>query len=117
MAATKAGEDGKPDFRARKSCNYLTDAVEDCGNKLIGDCNTEEQVNKMKDNQIRSVLLNLQSSVQAWDSSKCPTVQAHIDRMKAAASPESEPESEPEPSSSGGLAVPLLLLSLSILLH
>ena len=26
--AIKKGEDGKPDFAARKSCNYLEDAVE-----------------------------------------------------------------------------------------
>ena len=26
--ALKAGEDGRPDFKARKSCNYMTEAVE-----------------------------------------------------------------------------------------
>ena len=26
--ALKSGEDGRPDFKARKSCNYMTEAVE-----------------------------------------------------------------------------------------
>merc|ERR1712042_145491 len=37
-----AGEDGRPDWFARKNCNYLTASVEDCYGKLIGDCATEE---------------------------------------------------------------------------
>ena len=28
--ALKAGDDGRPDFLARKSCNYMTEAVEVC---------------------------------------------------------------------------------------
>eukprot|EP00091_Calanus_sinicus_P012181 TRINITY_DN27666_c0_g1_i1.p1 TRINITY_DN27666_c0_g1~~TRINITY_DN27666_c0_g1_i1.p1 ORF type:complete len:101 (-),score=34.62 TRINITY_DN27666_c0_g1_i1:172-450(-) len=30
--AFEAGDDGRPDWLARKSCNYMTAAVEDCGN-------------------------------------------------------------------------------------
>eukprot|EP00092_Neocalanus_flemingeri_P035474 GFUD01038602.1.p1 GENE.GFUD01038602.1~~GFUD01038602.1.p1 ORF type:complete len:189 (+),score=62.36 GFUD01038602.1:153-719(+) len=79
-----AGEDGKPDWMARKSCNYVTAAVEDCGNKLVGECNTEEQVTAMKDRQLKGNLVQLQTSLDEWDSDKCPAVKAHIERMKAA---------------------------------
>merc|ERR1711887_126049 len=74
--AITAGDDGRPDWYARKACNYVTAAVEDCGNKLIGECMTEEQVNTEKDRQIVSVLEGL-SSNEEWDSEKCPAVKAH----------------------------------------
>merc|ERR1711874_897234 len=77
--AIAAGDDGRPDWFARKSCNYVTAAVEDCGNTLIGECMTEEQVNTEKDRQIVSVLEGL-SSNEEWDSEKCPTVKAHLVR-------------------------------------
>merc|ERR1712071_138852 len=80
--AFESGDDGRPDWMARKSCNYMTAAVEDCGNKLIGDCNTEDDVTAMKDEQLKSILEQLQQSVDEWDSEKCPAVKAHIDRAK-----------------------------------
>jgi len=78
------GEDGKPDWMARKSCNYMTAAVEDCGNKLVGECKTEEEVTARKDEQLKAVLVKLESSVAEWDSDKCPPIKAHVERMKAA---------------------------------
>ena len=69
-----AGNDGRADWMARKSCNYMTAAVEDCGNMLVGDCNTEEEVTGMKDHQLKGILAQLQYSVQEWDSNKCPPV-------------------------------------------
>jgi len=84
-AAWMAGDDGWADWMARKSCNYMTAAVEDCGNMLVGDCNTEEEVTGMKDHQLKGILAQLQSSVEEWDSDKCPPVKAHILRMKARA--------------------------------
>merc|ERR1711936_662128 len=80
--AFQAGNDGRPDWMARKSCNYMVASVEDCGNLMIGDCYTKEDVTKMKDDQIVKVLEQLQSSVKEWDSEKCPATKAHIDRMK-----------------------------------
>eukprot|EP00090_Calanus_glacialis_P004220 TRINITY_DN13121_c0_g1_i1.p1 TRINITY_DN13121_c0_g1~~TRINITY_DN13121_c0_g1_i1.p1 ORF type:complete len:187 (-),score=48.60 TRINITY_DN13121_c0_g1_i1:438-998(-) len=78
------GDDGKPDWMARKSCNYMTAAVEDCGNKLIGDCKTEKEVTDRKDEQLKNVLVKLKSSIADWDSDKCPAIKAHVERMKAA---------------------------------
>merc|ERR1712212_1402748 len=50
-AAISAGEDGRPDWMARKSCNYITATIEECTNKLVGDCATEEEVTDMKDEE------------------------------------------------------------------
>jgi len=80
--AFEAGDDGRPDWMARKSCNYMTAAVEDCGNKLIGECNSEEEVNANKDHQLKGILMQLKSSIEEWDSEKCPAIKDHINRMK-----------------------------------
>jgi len=82
--AYSAGDDGKPDWLARKSCNYIVEAIEDCGNNMIGECETKEAVTAMKDEQIKSILAQLKTSISAWDSDKCPAVKAHVDRIKAA---------------------------------
>eukprot|EP00092_Neocalanus_flemingeri_P079860 GFUD01099523.1.p1 GENE.GFUD01099523.1~~GFUD01099523.1.p1 ORF type:complete len:218 (-),score=77.41 GFUD01099523.1:472-1125(-) len=82
-AAFEAGDDGKPDWMARKACNYMTAAVEECGNKLVGECNSEQEVTDMKDHQLKGILMQLQTSVQEWDSEKCPAVKSHVDRMKS----------------------------------
>jgi len=81
--AFNAGDDGRPDWLARKSCNYMAEAIEDCGDMLVGKCNTCEEVTKMKDEQIRRVLKNVKSSVKEWDSNKCPATKAHMERMLA----------------------------------
>merc|ERR1712212_1386234 len=78
--AIAAGDDGRPDWFARKSCNYVTAAVEDCGNTLIGDCMTEEEVNTEKDRQIKDVLQQLSEKIDEWDSEKCPAVKEHLAR-------------------------------------
>jgi len=82
--AHTAGDDGKPDWLARKSCNYIVEAVEDCGNAMIGECETKEKVTVMKDEQIKGILAQLKTSIAEWDSDKCPAVKAHVERMKAA---------------------------------
>merc|ERR1711892_746961 len=86
-----AGDDGRPDWMARKSCNYMTASVEDCGNAMIGDCFTEEEVNEMKDGQFEGILGQLEMSIEEWDSDKCPAVKAYADRV-------SEDTEEEEPA-------------------
>merc|ERR1719356_526970 len=81
--AFQAGDDGRPDWMARKSCNYMTAAVEECGDKLVGACNTCEEVTVMKDEQLKKVLQNVKSSVKEWDTNKCPATKAHMERVKA----------------------------------
>merc|ERR1711934_388326 len=80
--AFEAGDDGKPDWMARKACNYMTAAVEECGDELIGDCYSEEDVINMKDHQLKNVLEVLEKSVEEWDTDKCEAVRAHVERVK-----------------------------------
>merc|ERR1712042_421797 len=91
-----AGEDGRPDWFARKACNYLTASVEDCYGKLIGDCATEEDVNDMRDQAIPGVLGQLSESMEEWDSEKCPVVKNHLERVKVETAAQKEEENDEE---------------------
>jgi len=85
-AAYRGGGDGRDSFSARKTCNYMTDALEVCPEKLRKDgCTSDEGVLAMKDGQMHSILKMVKSSVAEWDSCKCPPIKAHLDRMKAKA--------------------------------
>ena len=48
--------------------------IQDCADLLIGPCNTKEDVTAMKDQQIKSILPQLKTSISEWDSDKCPAV-------------------------------------------
>merc|ERR1712037_462303 len=76
------GGDGRPDFAARKACNYLESAIQTCGGSLEGKCFTHAEIMKMKDLTTESILKQLKSSLQEWDSNKCPAVKSHIERLK-----------------------------------
>merc|ERR1711915_1016358 len=54
--ALDAGDDGQHDWKARKACNYAVATIQECGDILIGDCNTEEVVTAMKKNMMKDVL-------------------------------------------------------------
>merc|ERR1719430_2731313 len=95
-AAIAAGDDGRPDWFARKSCNYITGAVEECAEGLVGECNTEEEVSNMKDEQIEGILEQLSKSISEWDSEKCPPIKAYLERKSAAEDVEETPEGVPE---------------------
>jgi len=85
-AYEKGDDRKKPDWMARKSCNYLTQSVETCGNKLVGVCKSEEEVTKEKDEQLKVALVQIRENIPNWDSNKCPAMKAHEDRLKAAES-------------------------------
>merc|ERR1712055_810058 len=95
-AAIHAGDDGRPDWFARKACNYITGAVEECAEGLVGECNTEDEVNNMKDEQIEGILEQLSKSIKEWDSEKCPPIKAYLERKSAAEDVEETPEGVPE---------------------
>merc|ERR1712193_190798 len=79
QAEWAAGDDGRPDWVARKTCNYLTGSIEDCGNKLVeSGCVSQEEVDRMKDNQMAASLQQVKDNVQSWDSTKCPPVRSYL---------------------------------------
>merc|ERR1712168_1149690 len=74
-SAWAKGDDGtKADFYARKSCNYITETIEECSD-LFKDCMDEEYTNSLK---------NIEDNIESWDPTKCPAVQRHNDRLNAA---------------------------------
>jgi len=121
LDAMKKGEDGRPNYRARKTCNYLVNTIEDCGNGLMeDDCNTEEAVTAMKDTQIGKVLENIGQTVENFDSCKCPPVKAHLNRMKAAEGAKVVQECYDDYAMAAGATngfVSVLLLPLLVLHH
>jgi len=80
-ADVEAGDDGAPNWLARKNCNYLTAAVEDCGNDLMGDCYDEETVTEMKDSQFSAVVDQLDQTLEEWDHQLCPAVREYVERL------------------------------------
>jgi len=72
--AFAAGDDGRPDWLARKSCNYMTKTIEECSEGMVGECMTEEEVNEMKDHQLKGILEQLSATINEWDSQKCPAM-------------------------------------------
>jgi len=99
----KAGDDKKkPDWMARKACNYLTASVETCLNKLVGVCHSQDEVNKIKDEQLEDSLKHVKATIPNWDSDKCPAMKAHEDRLNdAKADEKEEPNAEPEADPTG----------------
>merc|ERR1712002_54390 len=90
--AFAAGDDGRPDWLARKSCNYMTKTIEECSEGMVGECMTEEEVHEMKDHQLKGILEQLSATINEWDSQKCPAMKAHLDRTNAAEEEEETPE-------------------------
>jgi len=83
QSAMIARPDDRPDWRARKTCNYITTAIEDCANKMIGECYTEEEVDVIKDQEIPQMMQQLSTSVKEWNSELCPVIEDHLDRMNS----------------------------------
>merc|ERR1711942_277867 len=90
--AFAAGDDGRPNWLARKSCNYMTKTIEECSEGMVGECMTEEEVNEMKDHQLKGILEQLSATINEWDTQKCPAMKAHLDRTNAAEDEEETPE-------------------------
>merc|ERR1711936_1425815 len=110
--AYQRGKDGRPDFFARKACNYITASVEDCGNEMIGNCYSVEEVNTKKHQQIMKVLEVIKRNIKEWDSRKCPAVRVHIERVSGEKLVEvdaSKQETQPAASSTY-LSLPLTVL-------
>jgi len=73
------------------------------------------QVTGKKDDQIKRSLEQLNSSVEEWNSDKCPTVKAHIDRMKKAERVKSEEKECCEPEAEGETGGAMMTTSTSLL--
>jgi len=82
QAALRPGEDGRPDFVARKTCNYITAAIAECPRELItGGCKSTEEVATMTDALMGQTLKNVKETVDSWDSTKCPAVRSYMVKL------------------------------------
>jgi len=93
VAVHGAGDDGRGDWEARKSCNYVNAAVGECGDLLSG-CYGEEETTAQKDHQVETILKQLERTVGGWDSSKCPVVREYLERQADNADDEEEEETD-----------------------
>merc|ERR1712060_291311 len=80
VATHGAGDDGRGDWEARKSCNYVNVAIGECGD-MLGGCFGEEEVVARKDHQVEAILEQLERDVGGWGSSKCPVVSEYLERQ------------------------------------
>jgi len=111
--AMAAEDDGREAFSARKACNYITQSVVVCQNMLIGECNSEEKVLELQDQQIGIFVRMLNERDELWESEKCPTVKTYLERKRGREggydviapqehNPPVEPEAESEPEPEEG---------------
>merc|ERR1712013_729477 len=67
--------------KSAKNDNYIG-SIDVCGNGLLeGGCMTPERLAKHKDEQIAKSLERVKSSVDYWDSSKCPPVRTYMQNI------------------------------------
>merc|ERR1719430_917291 len=72
--------DDRPDWRARKTCTYMTTTIEDCANQQIGECYTEEEVAILIDEEIPKIMAQLSTTIKEWNSDLCPVVEDYLNR-------------------------------------
>merc|ERR1712212_869688 len=83
QSAMIAKPDDRPDWRARKTCTYMTTAIEDCANQQIGECFTEEEVAILIDREIPKIMAQLSTTVKEWNSELCPVVEDYLNRINS----------------------------------
>merc|ERR1711909_138662 len=72
--------DDRPDWRARKTCTYMTTTIEDCAPQQIGECYTEEEVAILIDEEIPKIMAQLSTTIKEWNSDLCPVVEDYLNR-------------------------------------
>merc|ERR1711909_244958 len=72
--------DDRPDWRARKTCTYMTTTIEDCAPQQIGECYTEEEVAILIDEGIPKIMAQLSTTIKEWNSDLCPVVEDYLNR-------------------------------------
>merc|ERR1712179_436772 len=89
--------DDRPDWRARKTCTYMTTTIEDCAPQQIGECYTEEEVAILIDEEIPKIMAQLSTTIKEWNSDLCPVVEDYLNRNEG----ESEGQTEGEGGTEG----------------
>merc|ERR1739838_857881 len=75
--------DSRPDFHARKTCNFVTAAAEDCVTKLMETCKPpggDQAFTKAKDESIKNLLEVADEEDINFDPEKCPIARDDLRR-------------------------------------
>merc|ERR1712055_670738 len=102
QSAMIAKPDDRPDWRARKTCTYMTTTIEDCANQQIGECYTEEEVAILIDEEIPKIMAQLSTTIKEWNSDLCPVVEDYLNRNGGTENTGNEGESEAQTEGEGG---------------
>ena len=65
------GYDGRPHYKERKMCNFVTDTIS-CTQMLLGDCYSEADIARHGFYDLQDEFFARDYS--AWDTNKCPAV-------------------------------------------
>merc|ERR1712179_654593 len=80
QSAMTSKPDDRPDWRARKTCTYMTTTIQDCATQQIGECYTEEEVAILIDEEIPKIMAQLSTTIKEWNSDLCPVVEDYLNR-------------------------------------
>merc|ERR1712055_1146168 len=94
QSAMTSKPDDRPDWRARKTCTYMTTTIEDCATQQIGECYTEEEVAILIDEEIPKIMAQLSTTIKEWNSDLCPVVEDYLNRNGGTGNTGNEGEGE-----------------------
>merc|ERR1712179_800031 len=126
QSAMTSKPDDRPDWRARKTCTYMTTTIQDCATQQIGECYTEEEVAILIDEEIPKIMAQLSTTIKEWNSDLCPVVEDYLNRNGGTENTGNEGQTEGEgetgeESSNGktesGSEVSVASISLVIILY
>merc|ERR1712179_340218 len=101
QSAMTSKPDDRPDWRARKTCTYMTTTIQDCATQQIGECYTEEEVAILIDEEIPKIMAQLSTTIKEWNSDLCPVVEDYLNRNGGTGNTGNEGESEGETEGEG----------------
>merc|ERR1711892_97605 len=84
MTEMMGEEDSRPDFHARKTCNFVTSSLQDCLTTLMETCippGGDEAMTQAKDKSIKDMLKTAEELEINFDPQKCPITKDYVDRL------------------------------------
>merc|ERR1712179_172690 len=101
QSAMTSKPDDRPDWRARKTCTYITTTIQDCATQQIGECYTEEEVAILIDEEIPKIMAQLSTTIKEWNSDLCPVVEDYLNRNGGTENTGNEGQTEGEGGTEG----------------
>jgi len=80
-AQLSLGKNGQLNWRSRETCNYMTEATEDCGKILTAPCHNEVDIENRLKEVIDNILRNLKVSPEEYDTDLCPATKFYVEKI------------------------------------